>query len=124
MKTIFFTNFLRQILAVLFLTMLFLSPISAALYDTGGGSVVIIDDAGCFALSPNPTTDDDIMTIKAAELAIVESIIVRTIDGGLVFSQSCSSNTCEVDFSTLAEGTYLIYFKTSTCEVSGLLIVR
>lgn len=87
------------------------------------GVIITIESVGCVLPSPNPSFDCVVSFTPKSEGAEMRQISVKDLNGNTVFSQTCNTNVCTVNFSGLGVGQYGIFCKTTDCESSGVLTV-
>jgi len=106
----------------LFFTVLCLLPMLSV--AGGGGPIIVIPDDMhvCITASPSPTEDiAHIVTVETQNM--LQNITIKDLYGNVVFSQDYQENACDIDFSFLAAGDYLMYVRTNNCESQNRVIV-
>lgn len=88
----------------------------------GGGIIIVPDDVECIGFSPNPTNDvAHIATLETSNF--ISHITIKNLAGTVLFEQSYQENACDIDFSFLATGEYIMLVKTQNCETLSRVIV-
>jgi hypothetical protein len=90
----------------------------------GGPPIVIIEDfQGCLRFSPNPSYDVIHFEV-ASEDDNIQNITVKDLSGNVLFTQNYAQKSCNINFSFLSEGEYILTTKTDKCEKSNQMLVN